>query len=141
MGLRFRKACDTILESYECSLRVGSRPIAFAESETHLERLSFEALSPHRTSGETLCETPRSAREGCPGAPRLPAANNPARELDYKLVRRLAGVGNLDQEARLQTLRDLPTTQEVAPVAAGSAACEHILESRPGIGRMAEALE
>ena len=44
MGLRFRKASDTILESYECSLREGSRPIAFAENETHLERLGFETL-------------------------------------------------------------------------------------------------
>jgi hypothetical protein len=44
MGLRFCTECDTILESYECSLREGSRPIAFAENETHLERLGFEAL-------------------------------------------------------------------------------------------------
>ena len=57
MGLRFRKACDTILESYECSPREGSRPIAFAENETHLERLGFEALkSPPDLRGDVVAK-------------------------------------------------------------------------------------
>src|SRR5437762_12381636 len=42
--LKLRKACATILEAYEQTLRDGPRPIVLAENETDLEKLGFEAL-------------------------------------------------------------------------------------------------
>jgi hypothetical protein len=50
-------------ESYECSLREGSSPIAFAENETHPERLGFEALkAPPDFQGDVVAKPAIGAR-------------------------------------------------------------------------------
>jgi len=44
IDMKFRKACQVILEGYERTLREGGRPIVLAENETDLEKLGVQAL-------------------------------------------------------------------------------------------------
>jgi hypothetical protein len=44
--MRFRAACDVILEGYRSALSEGGRPIVLAENETDLEQLEFQSLKP-----------------------------------------------------------------------------------------------
>jgi Uncharacterized protein conserved in bacteria (DUF2252) len=98
IGLRFRKACDTILEGYECTLRKGPRPIVLAENETDLEKLGFEALKSPPDFWETLLRKPTLSLRELPRDARAALEQTlPARGLGYKVVRRQAGVGSLGQ--------------------------------------------
>lgn len=98
IGLRFRKACDTILEGYGCTLREGPRPIVLAENETDLEKLGFEALKSPPDFWETLLGKPAIPGRELPRDVKAPFEQTlPARGLDYKVVRRQAGVGSLGQ--------------------------------------------
>jgi hypothetical protein len=98
LELRFRKACDTILEGYECTLREGPRPIVLAENETDLERLGFQALKSPPDFWETLLRKPAIPSRELPRDAKVPLEQTlPARGLDYKVVRRRAGLGSLGQ--------------------------------------------
>ena len=44
IGVKFRAACDAILEGYVHTLKEGGRPIVLAENETDLEQLGFQSL-------------------------------------------------------------------------------------------------
>ena len=98
IGVRFRAACDVILEGYVQTLKEGGRPIVLAENETDLEQLGFQSLKPapdfwrklQRHPPVRTGQLPRDA--GAAIQATLPDSCPP-----YKVVRRRAGLGSLGQ--------------------------------------------
>lgn len=96
LTIKLKRGCEAILEGYEQSLRTGGRPIVLAEQEKYLQRLGIDAIKPSKDFWETLNRLP-----GVSG--RLPRNLKAALEksfpprVDYKLVRRKAGMGSLGQ--------------------------------------------
>ena len=96
--LKLRIACDTILEAYERTLRTGPRPIVLAENETDLEKLGFEALKAPPDFWKTLRRKPAMDPRALPRDAKVALEQTlPASDLEYKVVRRQAGLGSLGQ--------------------------------------------
>jgi len=97
LGIRTKRACQIILKSYKRTLRQGGCPIVLAEEETQLEKLGIEFLKAPRSFWKALLarpsirgRLPRDARRAL--EKRLPFAS-----LEYRVVRREAGLGSLGQ--------------------------------------------
>ena len=98
IGVRFRTACDVLLEGYMHTLKEGGRPIVLAENETDLEQLGFHSLKPapdfwrklQRHPSVRPGQLPRDA--GAAIQATLPDSCRPS-----KVVRRRAGLGSLGQ--------------------------------------------
>jgi uncharacterized protein (DUF2252 family) len=97
LTVKLRDGCDAILEGYEQSLKDEGRPIVLAERERNLEKLGIAAIKPPRHFWEKLKlrpavdKLPRDAR-------RALEKTLPDKNLDYKVVRREAGMGSLGQQ-------------------------------------------
>jgi hypothetical protein len=97
LKIRTKAACEAILHAYEGTLQKGGCPIVLAEEETHLERLGIRALKPPKSFWQKLKAKP-------PLRGTLPADAKKALEqflpvpgLEYRVVRREAGLGSLGQ--------------------------------------------
>jgi hypothetical protein len=96
--MKFKDACDAILEGYRRTLREGGCPIVLGERDVNLERLGIDAIKP--------------PEDFWPKLQALPAARQPLRKdvrqaleralpdarLGYRVVRREAGMGSLGQQ-------------------------------------------
>src|SRR4030095_16835126 len=71
IGLRFRKACDTILEGYECTLRDGPDRSSSRRTRPTSRSWASKLSSHRRTFGRHCCENPRSPCGNCPETPEL----------------------------------------------------------------------
>jgi Uncharacterized protein conserved in bacteria (DUF2252) len=97
LTVKLRDGCDAISEGYEQTLKDGGRPIVLAERERSLEKLGIAAIKPPRHFWEKLKmrpavdKLPRDAR-------RALEKTLPDKNLDYKVVRREAGMGSLGQQ-------------------------------------------
>lgn len=97
LTIKLRYGCDAILEGYEQSLKDGGRPMVLAERERNLERLGIEAIKPPQDFWEKL--TARAAVTRLPrDAKQALEKTLPSKKLDYKVVRREAGMGSLGQQ-------------------------------------------
>jgi hypothetical protein len=98
IDMKFRTACDILLEGYGQTLKEGGRPIVLAENETDLERLGFQSLKPapdfwgklQRHPPVQTGQVPKDA--GAAIEATLPDSCPPS-----KMVRRRAGLGSLGQ--------------------------------------------
>jgi hypothetical protein len=96
--IKFKDACDAILDGYRQSLQDGGRPIVLCERETNLAQLGIDVIPPAADFWEKLQALP--ATRQCPPADvtRIIERALPAAGMAYKLARREAGVGSLGQQ-------------------------------------------
>src|SRR5579864_3373014 len=98
LTVKLKDGCDVILEGYRQTLKRGGCPIVLAEHETNLEKLGFEAVTPPESFWEKLNALP-VVEKGLPrDAKTILRKMLPDQELDYKVVRRKAGMGSLGQQ-------------------------------------------
>jgi hypothetical protein len=98
LNISLKRGCEVILQGYQSTLRAGGCPIVLAEHETTLERLGIEAIEPPEDFWEKLNQCP-VVRHGLPRDARQALEKVlPDTKLDYKVVRRKAGLGSLGQQ-------------------------------------------
>ena len=98
LSIRFKEGCDAILDGYLQSLREGGCAIVLAEREQTLDKLGADSFKPPSDFWGKLNRLPTV---------RHPLANDlknalektlPDPKMDYKVVRRQAGMGSLGQK-------------------------------------------
>jgi hypothetical protein len=98
LSIRFKDGCDAILDGYLQSLREGGCAIVLAEREQTLDKLGADSFKPPSDFWGKLNRLPTV---------RHPLANDlkhalektlPDPKMDYKVVRRRAGMGSLGQK-------------------------------------------
>jgi hypothetical protein len=98
LSIRFKDGCDAILDGYLQSLREGGCAIVLAEREQTLDKLGADSFKPPSDFWGKLNRLPTV---------RHPLANDlkhalektlPDPKMDYKVVRRQAGMGSLGQK-------------------------------------------
>jgi hypothetical protein len=98
IDMKFRAACDLILEGYMQTLKEGGRPVVLAENETDLEQLGFQSLKPAPDFWRKLQRHPPVRKQQLPrNAAMAIRASLPESCPPYKVVRRRAGLGSLGQ--------------------------------------------
>src|ERR1700694_5186612 len=98
LTIRFKEGCRAILAGYRKTLKAGGCPFVLAEREKSLEQLGVEAFKPPDGFWSKLDHLP-VVRHGLPrGATRVLRQMLPDPNLDYKVVRREAGMGSLGQQ-------------------------------------------
>jgi uncharacterized protein (DUF2252 family) len=94
---KFKDGCDAILDGYEQSLKHGGCPVVLAERERNLESLGIAATKPPPGFWEKLIEHP--AVNGLPRQAKQALEKTlPDKNIEYKVVRREAGMGSLGQQ-------------------------------------------
>lgn len=99
LSIKLKETCDAILDGYEETLRAGGCPMVLAERESSLEKLGFDAMKFPQDFWKKLQKLPTLKNGNVPADAKqvlkkmLPKAN-----LDYKIVRREAGLGSLGQQ-------------------------------------------
>jgi uncharacterized protein (DUF2252 family) len=97
LTVKFRDGCDAILEGYLESLKANGCPFVLAEHEKNLERLGIEAIKPPQDFWKTLVNNPKVARGDVPPDARQAWRKTLPPGADYRVVRRVAGLGSLGQ--------------------------------------------
>ena len=97
LSIRTKHACEAILSAYERTLREHGCPVVLAEEETHLEKLGIGAIKPPKSFWQKLKERP-TIRGHLPRAAKTALERTfPIPNLQYRVVRREAGLGSLGQ--------------------------------------------
>jgi hypothetical protein len=96
--MKFKDACDAILEGYRQTLREGGCPIVLGEREVTLERLGIDAIEAPDDFWPKLQALPAARQPLRPDVRRALARSLPDARLAYKVVRREAGIGSLGQQ-------------------------------------------
>jgi hypothetical protein len=98
LTIRFKEGCSAVLEGYRKALKVGGCPFVLAEHEKNLERLGVEAFEAPDGFWEKLDHLP-VVHYGLPhDTKKVLRRTLPNPNLDYKVVRRQAGMGSLGQQ-------------------------------------------
>ena len=98
LTIKLRDSCDTILEGYQKTLRAGGCPIVLAEHKKNLDKLGVEAFKAPDDFWKKLNALP-VVNHGLPrDAKQALQKMLPGTNLDYKVVRREAGLGSLGQQ-------------------------------------------
>jgi hypothetical protein len=96
--MKFKDACDAILEGYRRTLREGGCPIVLGEREITLERLGVGAIEPPEDFWPKL-QALEAPRQPLPqDAQRALEGSLPEARMAYRVVRREAGMGSLGQQ-------------------------------------------
>lgn len=98
LTIRFKEGCSAILEGYQKALKAGGCPFVLAEQEKNLDRLGVEAFQPPGGFWEKLDHLPVVHHALPPDVKRVLRETLPNPNLDYKVVRREAGLGSLGQQ-------------------------------------------
>ncbi len=95
LALKFKDACEAILEGYRRALRDGGCPIVLGERDTNLEHIGFAAIEPAEDFWPRLQALHR-IRRSLPADVRTAFAHSlPHAGHAYRVVAREAGVGSL----------------------------------------------
>lgn len=97
LTIKLKDACEAILAGYQCSLKEGGCPIVLAERERNLEKLGIAAIKPPPDFWEKLIAHP-AVNALPPQAKQALEKALPDQKMDYKVVRREAGMGSLGQQ-------------------------------------------
>jgi len=98
LTIKLKNGCAAILEGYRETLREGGCPVVLAEHENHLNKLGMSEIQRPDDFWLKLNELP-TVRRGLPrDARRALELLLPDPKLDYKIVRREAGMGSLGQQ-------------------------------------------
>ena len=97
LSIRTKDACEAILRAYKRTLGEGGCPIVLAEEDSHLEKLGISVLKPPESFWKKLTAKP-SLRGNLPRVvQRASEQTLPEPDLEYRVVRREAGLGSLGQ--------------------------------------------
>jgi hypothetical protein len=98
LSIRFKDGCEAILEGYRQSLAVGGSPIVLAEREQKLGKLGVDSFKPPPDFWSKLNRLPPARRPLAANVKRALEKTLPDSRMEYKVVRRQAGLGSLGQE-------------------------------------------
>jgi hypothetical protein len=98
LSIKFKDGCDIILDGYRRSLRAGGYPVVLAEQEQKLGRLGVDSFKPPTDFWQKLNQLPAIHQPLPLKAKRALEKTLPAPGMDYKVVRRQAGLGSLGQQ-------------------------------------------
>jgi hypothetical protein len=97
LSIKLKDGCQAILEGYIESLREGGCPIVLAEREPKLGRLGIDSFKPALDFWEKLNRLPTVRHALADSLKRILEKTLPDPRMDYKIVRRMAGLGSLGQ--------------------------------------------
>lgn len=98
LTISLKAGCDAILDGYQQTLKRGGCPLVLAEHEQNLEKLGIEAIDPAPDFWKKLNELP-VVRGYLPKDVKLTLEKTlPDSKMDYKVVRRAAGLGSRGQQ-------------------------------------------
>ena len=99
LTIGLKDACEAILDGYIRTLKQGGHPFVLAEQQQYVEKLGIKAIKPAHDFWKKLNrlpvfrgKLPKDAKQALRRT--FPDAAN----LDYKIVRRKAGIGSLGQQ-------------------------------------------
>ena len=98
LSIKLQDGCNAILEGYSKSLREGGDPIVLAEREQKLGRLGVDSFKLPSNFWEKLNHLPAVRQPLAKDLKRALEKTLPEPGIDYKVVRRQAGLGSLGQE-------------------------------------------
>jgi hypothetical protein len=98
LTIKLKDGCEAILDGYRKTLAEGGCPIVLAEQEANLEHLGVAALKPPQDFWAKLNSLPAVHRGFPPDANQALKKDLPDPALEYKVVRRRAGMGSLGQQ-------------------------------------------
>jgi hypothetical protein len=98
ISIKLKAGCDAILDGYLGSLREGGHPIVLAESEQRLGKLGVDSFKPPSNFWEKLNRLPAVRQPLAKDLTRALEKTLPEARMEYKVVRRQAGMGSLGQE-------------------------------------------
>jgi hypothetical protein len=98
LSIKLKDGCNAILEGYSDSLRKGGHPIVLAEREQKLGKLGVDSFKPPSNFWEKLNRLPAVRRQLARDLKRALEKTPPDARMEYKVVRRQAGLGSLGQE-------------------------------------------
>ena len=98
LAVKLKDGCDAILEGYWQSLKKGGWPIVLEEQEQKLGKLGVESFKPPTGFWEKLNRLPAIRRPLAPDVKHALEKTLPDSRMEYKVVRRQAGLGSLGQE-------------------------------------------
>lgn len=98
LSIRLKDGCRAILEGYTESLNHGGSPIVLAERDQELGKLGVESFKPPSNFWEKLNRLPVLRQPLAKDLKRALEKTLPDAGIEYKVVRRQAGLGSLGQE-------------------------------------------
>ena len=98
ISIKFKSGCNAILDGYLHSLNQGGDPIVLAEREQKLGRLGVDSFKPPSNFWEKLNRLPSVHQPLAKDLKRALEKTLPEARMEYKVVRRQAGLGSLGQE-------------------------------------------
>ena len=97
LNVEFRDGCNAILDGYLQALKEGGRPIVLEEREDKLGKLGVESFKPPSDFWKKLNGLPAIRQPLAKDAKRALEKTLPDARMEYKVVRRQAGLGSLGQ--------------------------------------------
>jgi hypothetical protein len=98
LSIKLKDGCQAILDGYLESLREGGCPIVLAERETKLGRLGIDSFKPPLDFWGKLNRLPTVRQALADSLKQILEKTLPDPRMDYKIVRRMAGLGSLGQQ-------------------------------------------
>jgi hypothetical protein len=98
LSIKVKAGCDAILEGYVRSLKSGGRPVVLAEREQKLGKLGVDSFKPPTDFWDKLNHLPPVRQELATDVRRALEKTLPDPQMEYKVVRRQAGLGSLGQQ-------------------------------------------
>jgi hypothetical protein len=98
LSIKFRDGCEAILEGYRRSLEEGGCPIVLAEREQKLGKLGVDSFKPPPDFWRKLNRLPAIRRPLAKDVKRALEKTLPDPRMEYKVIRRQAGLGSLGQQ-------------------------------------------
>jgi hypothetical protein len=98
LSIKFKDGCEAILDGYRQSLAMGGSPIVLAEREQKLGKLGIDSFKPPPDFWSKLDRLPAARHPLAANVKRALEKTLPDPKMEYKVVRRQAGLGSLGQE-------------------------------------------
>ncbi len=98
LSIKLKDGCTAILEGYTEALRQGGSPIVLAERDQKLGKLGVDSFKPPSNFWEKLNRLPVLRQPPSKDLKRALEKTLPEAGIEYKVVRRQAGLGSLGQE-------------------------------------------
>ena len=98
LSIKLKDGCNAILEGYTEALREGGFPIVLAERDQKLGKLGVDSFKPPSNFWEKLNRLPVLRQPLAKDLKRALEKTLPEAGIEYKVVRRQAGLGSLGQE-------------------------------------------
>jgi hypothetical protein len=98
LSIKFKDGCEALLQGYERSLAADGLPIVLAEREQKLGKLGVDSFKPPPDFWSKLNRLPGIRHSLAWDVKRALEKTLPDPRMEYKVVRRQAGLGSLGQE-------------------------------------------